>query len=65
MDVHYEIVKHKGDWAVKIGDTIYDDPQLFERDYPKDQHTATRFSSCEDMDFSWEEMHGDMIRQWC
>lgn len=62
--VHYNIVRHRGDWAVEINGIVYDDPTKFEADFPKALHTNTRFSSSEDMDFSWAEMHKDMVMEW-
>lgn len=77
MEVHYNIVKHPGHkpverfnsrpsyrWVVEINEVLYDDPTKFERDFPRDQHTTTKFSPGEDMDFSWDEMHRDMVVEW-
>jgi hypothetical protein len=60
--IHYDIVKHKGTWAVSIDGVIYDDPKLFEKNFPRAEYAETRFV-CE-FDFSWDEMYQDMVAEW-
>ena len=60
--VHYDIVKHRGDWAVSIGGVVYDDAEKFAAAFPEPQYANTRFG-CE-LDFSRSEMIADMVTQW-
>lgn len=62
MQVEYQIVPHKGDYAMSINNKVYDTVAAFEQDYPLDQFKDATFS-CE-FDFSWHEIRNDIIFQW-
>ena len=64
MKIEYQIVPHKGDWAVSIDGKIYDSSAAWTADFPLHAHNSTKFFSDSDIEFGWHEMFDDIVLQW-
>ena len=62
MQIEYDIVKHDGDYAIRIDGVVYDTTAAFKKDFPEDQHRDTLFVS--EFAFTWQEIYADIKAVW-